>query len=237
MRILGIAAKWLFILCLPILLLSASIGWAANSLWLYKYGFERYNVSQTLADSGLELADSEIEKIYAGLISYFNSDEEHVSLTVVKDGKPFNLFTPEEVIHFRDVKGLIRLDYWLLLGTLIYTLAYAGVSLFWRKRVYWRQLAWGVIGGSGLTLALVLALGLGTLFGFSQLFYQFHLLFFSNEFWSAEGYMLLLFPGPFFYDAALLCALATAGGAVVLGGVTGSIYYFTKMMAQLKEER
>jgi integral membrane protein (TIGR01906 family) len=228
LRILGIAAKWLFILCLPILLLTASIGWAVNSHWLYKHGSEKYNVSQSLADSGLELTDSELEEVYAGLVSYFNSSDEDVSLTVIKDGEPFNLFTPEETIHFRDVKGLIWLDYWLLLGTGIYVLAYAGVSLFWHRRQHWRWLAWGLVGGSGLTLALMLALGLGTLFGFDELFYQFHLLFFSNEFWSAEGYMLLLFPEDFFYDAALFCALATTIGAVVLGGVAGGYLKITK---------
>ena len=216
MRMLGIAAKWVFMLCLPILLLTASLGWAVNSLWLYKYGFEKYDVSSTTG-----LADSELEKAATGLISYFNSDEEYISLTVVKDGQPFELFTREEVIHFRDVKGLIWLNYWVLLGTLIYTLGYTVVSLFWRKRQYWRRLAWATVGGSGITLALMLALGLGTLLGFSQLFYQFHLLLFSNEFWSAKGYMLLLFPQGFWYDATLFVALGTVGMAAILGGVAG----------------
>jgi integral membrane protein (TIGR01906 family) len=220
MRILGIAAKWLFMLCLPILLLTASLGWAANSLWLYKYGFQKYNVSQSLADSGLKLTDSELENIYAGLISYFNSPDEYISIAVVQDGKPFNLFTPEETIHFRDVKGLIRLDYWVWLGTLVYALAYAGVCLFWHKRRYWRWLAWGLVGGGSLTLALILlVLGLGTLVGFSQLLYGFHLGFFTNPYWSAEGYMLLLFPENLLRDMALFCALTTAGLAIILGGV------------------
>ena len=75
MRILGIAAKWLFILCLPILLLTASIGWIVNSLWLYKYDFEKYDISQATG-----LADSELEKAASGLISYFNSNEEYITL-------------------------------------------------------------------------------------------------------------------------------------------------------------
>ena len=144
LKILGIAAKWIFMLCLLVLLIAASLGWVVNSLWLYKYGAHKYDVSQTLADSGLELANSELEEVYAELIRYFNSNEEYISLMVVKEGNPFKLFTPEEVIHFRDVKGLIWLDYWILLGTLIYMLAYAGVSLFWRKPRYWRQLAMAV---------------------------------------------------------------------------------------------
>jgi len=226
LKILGIAAKWLFMLCLPILLLTASIGWAVNSLWLYKYGFEKYNVSQTTG-----LADSELEKAATGLISYFNSDEEYISLTVVKDGEPFELFNQKEVIHLKDVKGLIWLDYWVLLGTLIYALAYAGVCLFWRKRRYWRRLAWGVVGGGGITLALMLALGLGTLLGFDQLFWQFHLISFTNELWMLDptkDYLIMLFPQGFWFDATLFCALITAGLAVILGGVSGVYLKRTK---------
>ena len=228
MKIIAIAARWLFMLCLPILLIAASLGWAVNSLWLYEYGSQRYGVSQTLANSGLELTDPQLKEVYAELINYFNSDEEYISLTVIKAGKPFKLFTPEETIHFKDVKGLIWLDYWLLLGTLIYILAYTGIGLFWQKRKHWRQLAVAVAGGSGITLAFILALGSGIFFGFGQLFYQFHLFFFSNEFWSAKGYMLLLFPEPFFYDAALFCALGTAGLAIILGGIAGSYLRFAK---------
>ena len=217
MKILGIAAKWLFILCLPLLLLTASLGWAVNSLWLYKYGFEKYNVGQTTS-----LADSELEKAATGLISYFNSDEEFISLTVIKDGKSFELFNQREILHLKDVKGLIWLDYRLSMGMLLYVLAYAGVILFWRKD--WRQLAWGVVGGSGLTLALMLALGLGALFNFDQLFLQFHFISFANELWRldpAKDYLIMLFPQGFWYDATLFCVLTTVSMAIIAGGVAG----------------
>ena len=226
MRILGIAGKWLFMLCLPILLLTASIGWAANSLWLYEYGFGKYDVSQTTGLAGVEL-----EKAATGLISYFNSDEEYISLTVVKDDKPFELFNQREIAHLRDVKGLIWLDYWVLLGTLIYTLVYAGVSLFWRRRRYWHRLAWGMIGGGGITLALMLALGLGALLNFDQLFLQFHLISFANELWQLDptrDYLIMLFPQGFWYDATVFCALTTATGAAILGGVGGCYLLFTR---------
>ena len=215
MKVLSIFAKSLFILCLPVLLLTASIAWAANSLWLYEYGFEKYNVSQTTG-----LAQSELGKAAAGLIRYFNSGEETISLTVVKDGGPFDLFNEREVAHLRDVKGLFWLDYWVLLGTLIYTLSYAGIGLFrWKDR---RQLARGLVGGGGLTLALILALGLGALFNFDQLFLLFHLISFANEFWMLDptkDYLIMLFPQGFWYDATLFCAIVTIAGAVVLGGV------------------
>jgi integral membrane protein (TIGR01906 family) len=219
MRTLGTSAKWLFMLCLPVLLLTASLGWVANSLWLYEYGFEKYNISQA---TGLDT--SELDKAAQGLISYFNSDEEYISLSVIKDGEPFELFNQREVIHLKDVKGLIQLDYGVLLGTLVYALAYAGVCLFWKKRRYWRHLGWGLVGGGGITLALMLALGLGILFGFQELFWQFHVISFSNEFWlldPTKDYLKMLFPDGFFYDAALFCAGITSGLAIILGGAGG----------------
>ena len=230
-RAVRIATRVLFILCLPVLLLTASIGGAANSPWLYNYGFEKYNVSQ---ETGL--AQSELEKAATGLIGYFNSGEETISLTVVKDGEPLALFNEREVAHLRDVKGLFWLDYRVLLGTLVYVLGYAIFSLFRRKD--WRRLAWGVVGGSGLTLGLMLVLGIGMLLNFEQLFWQFHLISFANELWQldpARDYLIRLFPGGFWYDAAIFCALATAAAAVVLGGVSGG--YLIRRRARPVDER
>lgn len=229
MRIFSIVAKWLFILCIPVLLLTASLGWAVNSLWLYKYGFEKYNVSQAT-----DLSEVELEKVATGLISYFNSDEEFISITVVKGSKPFELFNEREVTHLGDVKGLIWLDYWVLLGTLIYALGYAGVCLWWRRKRYWHRLAWGLVGGGSITLILMLALGLGTLLNFDQLFLQFHLISFTNELWQLDptkDYLIMLFPQGFWYDTAIFCALVTAGLAIILGGVGGRYLLLIKSKA------
>jgi integral membrane protein (TIGR01906 family) len=219
MKALGTAAKWLFILCLPVLLITASLGWAANSLWLYRYGAGKYDVGQTTG-----LADETLENIYAELINYFNSDADSINIVVVKDNESFELFNQQEIIHLRDVKGLIQLDYGVGLGTLVYALAYAGVCLFWKKRRCWRHLAWGLVGGGSITLGLMLALGLGILFGFEELFWQFHVVSFSNQFWlldPTKDYLKMLFPDGFFYDATILCAAMTAALAIILGGVGG----------------
>ncbi|MFC1918678.1 TIGR01906 family membrane protein [Chloroflexota bacterium] len=216
MKIIGAGANWLFILCLSVLLLTAGIGLAVNSLWLYEYGFEKYHISRTTG-----LAEPELEKAARGLISYFNSDEENISLIILKDGKPFVLFNQREVVHLKDVKGLIRLDYLVLLGTLIYASGYCGAGLFRQGGEYRRQLARAMVRGGTLTLALMLALGLGTLLNFDRLFLQFHLLSFANDFWQldpARDYLIMLFPQGFWYDATLFCTLATTIGAIVLGG-------------------
>ncbi len=225
MRAISIVAKGLFILCLPVLLLTTSLSWAVNSLWLYQYGFEKYQAGITTG-----LTEPELERTAIGLIDYFNSGEEYINLTVIKNNQPFELFNEREIIHLKDVKGLIRLDYWVWLGTAIYVIGYVVSSLFWSRHRY-RPLAGALVGGGSLTLALMLALGLWALVDFGQLLLQFHLLSFANEFWQLDpthDYLIMLFPEGFFYDATLICAGITAGLAIILGGLGGGYLILNK---------
>ncbi|MBN2075226.1 MAG: TIGR01906 family membrane protein [Dehalococcoidales bacterium] len=221
LKIATIVTRAIFILCIPFLLLTAAIGIAFNSVSLYEYGFDKYDVISTTG-----LARTELVKSAETLISYFNSGEEYIDLTVEKDGVEFELFTREESIHMKDVKGLVRLDYGVLAGTLSYVLVYVGACLY--KKRGGGLIVQNLLIGSGVTLVLILALWLGSLWNFDTLFHQFHLIAFTNDFWSAEGYMLKLFPGDFWYDATLFCVLGIAVAAVLLGVVTGSYLYFTK---------
>ena len=215
-RIAATVGRWLFILCLPVLLLTATIAVLSSSMWLYRYGFQEYGVREALAAHGLEISEAELEGVYAGLIGYYHSGEELVDIRVVSGGETVAIFTPEEVNHFKDVKGLIWLDYWVLLGTLLCALAYAGCSLFWWREG--RRLGSALLGGGIFTVVLLAALVLlDTLFGFGEIFYRFHLLFFTNPDWHAEGHMLRLFPEPFFVYAAALGAGIIVGLAVISG--------------------
>lgn len=224
--VLIIAARWLFILCLPVMLLTAVIAIAVNSHWLYEYGFDKYSVSQTTG-----LADTELEKAASGLISYFNSGEDLIDLTVTKDGAPFTLFNEREIAHLKDVKGLIWLDYWVLLATGGYVLLYVVASLCWLVEECLRQLAKATIIGSGITLGLILALGLAAMLDFDGFFLQFHLISFANDLWllnPAKDYLIMLFPQGFWYDVTTFITLATAGLAVVFGGIAGGYLLYRR---------
>jgi integral membrane protein (TIGR01906 family) len=86
-----------------------------------------------------------------------------------------------------------------------------------------------VLWGGGLTLGLMLILGIGALFGFNDLFWQFHIISFSNDFWLLDpntDYLVMLFPNGFWYDATIFITLLTATGAIITGG--GGLYYIRK---------
>jgi len=90
-------------------------------------------------------------------INYFKSDEENLELTVIRDGEPVELLTEREILHMKDVKALIRLDYSVLLGSSIYLIGF-GLFCFFQKRR--RELAMSFVWGSVLTIAIIIFLGL-----------------------------------------------------------------------------
>ena len=212
MKLIKYIPSVIFIFCLPAFLLSASLAWGFNSAWLYNYGFQKYNVSQ---DTGISAQD--LDKAAHGLINYFNSTQEYVNIQVTAQGKTINLFTEDEQIHFKDVKALIWLDYKVLLVTLVLVLAYFFVFYFWQngrsRRLFVKSLLWG----SGLSVLLIIVIGIASFFDFDALFLQFHYLVFTNMFWSAEGYMLRLFPGGFWYDAFFIMIAFMAFWTLLLG--------------------
>ena len=75
-------------------------------------------------------------------------------------------------------------------------------------------------------MGLMIALALWALFGFERFFLIFHLVSFSNEYWMldpARDYLIRLFPGGFFYDAALFGFGAIMLEALLIGGIAFGI--------------
>ncbi len=214
MKFLKVAARGLLILAIPIFCLALAISWEIATPAIYRYGFAKYAVARTAG-----LTPEEVSSIAIEFPHYFSSSDEYIDIIIVRNGKPTSLFTEEELIHFRDVKGLIKSDRRLVLVSLSYILIYLAVSLS-LGRENWLKLSWSLIAGSGLTLGILLILALASAFDFSGLFLKFHEISFRNEFWSAPGYMLLLFPEGFWQDVALFTMLVTtvfASGFGVLG--------------------
>lgn len=209
MKIFDTITKWLFAVSLAFVLLTGSIAWVTNSAWFYNWGFRQNNVTF--------LAPMELDKAAKGLITYFNSSEQYINITVIRDSQPFQLFSQKEIDHLKDVKALFRLDYKILLVSFLVCLAFVTDNLVRRNR---RNLLQGIVFGSGITLALMILMGIGSLFDFSALFWQFHIISFSNQDWllSETDSLIMLFPEPFWQAAALLIAFGAAVVALVLGG-------------------
>jgi integral membrane protein (TIGR01906 family) len=204
----------LFIASLPALFISLTLALAFNNLKLYEYSFDQYNVSQVAG-----ISRSDLDRSASSLIHYFNSSNEFAQILVTQNGEQTQLLTPDEQLHFRDVKGLVRLDYKVLLASFLVALSFALWALFRRRGDYRRALCRATLWGSGLTLVIIIVLGVASFFDFEGLFLQFHYLAFNNDYWFAPGNMTLLFPEQFWYTAALICVAFIAFLAVMSGAV------------------
>ncbi|HEX78107.1 MAG TPA: TIGR01906 family membrane protein [Dehalococcoidia bacterium] len=210
-------AGLLFVLALPAFFLSVSLGGAVNSLSLYRYGFDKYQKT--------DLERAQLDAVARELIRYFNSGEEAIQITVESGGKQVALFSQREVIHLRDVQQLIQLDYRVMWGASSYLGAFIVGLGVWKRRRLWSHLARMALWGSGVTLVLMLALGLAMLLGFDRFFLSFHQVSFANEYWllPEDAALVNLFPEAFFRDAALFVAGAVLAEAIMVGGAALAI--------------
>ena len=218
MKILKIATACLFVLCFPLLLLTANLRFEVGELRLYEYGFNKYGISEV---TGLE--GSELTKASTGLIDYFNTSKDSAQIKVVKDGQEMDIFSQREIDHLNDVKGIIQLFYSVQWITLAYALIYILAGFITRKRAFLRRLMQVVFFGGIFTLALFAFVGIWALIDFEGLFLTFHLTSFSNDLWMldpSKDYLIMMFPEGFFFDAALFLLGSTVVEALILGGGT-----------------
>jgi len=197
----------LFIICIPMFLITTNVRFAVNDVRLYEYGFDKFEASSRTA-----LEEEELTEAAHQLIDYFNSDEEYIDLEI---------FTQREIDHLKDVKGLIQLVYRLQLVSLAYIVLYIVFNIVLLGGALRTELARRLIWGSWTTIALLAALGLIALVGFDELFLWFHLASFRNDLWLLYpgDNLLLMFPEGFFSDATLFIAGATILEALIIWGI------------------
>ena len=119
-RPLTILATGLFFVAVPLFLIAFNVRWVINFPPLYSYGFDRYDIPQY---TGIERA----ELLSAGrqIRDYFNNDVDLLEINVVVRGiRVSNLYNEREVLHMRDVKGLVKGVYRVSEISALYLLLY-----------------------------------------------------------------------------------------------------------------
>ena len=211
------AHRWATVLCAPALLLllvAGSVAWAVNDAGLYRNGFARYNAAQR---SGI--ADADLERIGAELRAYFNGGAEPLAVRAPVYGLEREIFNAREVAHMYDVKRLVRGVYGVASGAAVWVAATLALGFVMRRSAYAATTARLAVWSGALTLAGVLGVGMASVISFDALFLLFHRLSFANDLWMLNprtDYLLILFPGGFWFDATLRVALTAALGAALL---------------------
>jgi len=213
--------QWILILCFPLLLVTSNLRWAINSHQLYEYGFANHEVSAVTG-----LTDLELKKVANSLIDYFNLKRNTAQIMVLKDGQEVELFTEREIVHLKDVRDLVQLDYFVQYITLALMIVCSLVLVVGRWKGEWQKLVDGFLWGGILAICLIIVLVIWSLLAFDQLFLIFHLIGFPNDFWildPSQHYLIMLFPQGFFYEAALFILGAVLLEAVIVGVVAFGI--------------
>ena len=224
MKVIQKVIYWLFACCLPVLLFTSTICWEVNELRLYKYGFDKYEISEA---TGLD--SQQLGTVAQHLIDYFDLRTDTARIEVSKDGTKFNLFNQRELIHLEDVRDLIQRDYWVQRAVFLLAVV-CSLALFFGFKSGWRTPVRGLFWGSVITLGLMTVLALWAIFGFERFFILFHLVSFSNQYWildPARDYLIRLFPEGFFYDAALLGFGVIILEAVLIGSIAWGVLRLT----------
>lgn len=115
----------------------------------------------------------------------------------LKDKGNLVSFSEIEIMHVQDVKALIddvNFIFYSLGILFILLISY----LSYKKERFSRE----IIKGCLVTILIIFILGLAFYFSFEKLFYYFHIVAFSNDYWLLEEGSLLLskFPLEFFYN-------------------------------------
>ena len=208
----------LFVAAVPVFLIATNVRWVINAPVLYSYGFDRYEIPDRTG-----IRRSELLSAARQIRDYFSNTDEFIAVSVVRSGVHVeNLYNSREVLHMKDVKGLVRGVYRIQEATGAYLAAFAVVGLaFWRRGFLPRLARYAALGG-GVTLGLVALVGLASLAGFDRLFTAFHVVSFSNDLWlldPSKDFLIAMFPEAFFFDATLWIAGSTVVEALLLVAV------------------
>ncbi len=213
-RVLTIA---LFILAIPVALITTNIRVAVSDQRVYDYSVRTYDaaVVSGIPEDELLRANGEIER-------YLTSGGSGSLAIRVKDhsGDSVSLFNAREIAHMADVRDLIQALFFVQIMAVATVVGLAVIMLvLWPPRALAAAALYGsVLTGAVLGLAAALALS-----GFDSAWSQFHVFAFSNDLWQldpASDHLIQMFPEAFWQEittligaVALLEALFIAGPA------------------------
>lgn len=222
MRIFSWLATYLFVIALPVFIVTASVRFLVNEDRVASYGFRENAVSTTM-----DLPVSELEKVSRKITDYFNDNSEFIQVDIVLDGKQTAFFGEVEVVHLRDVKALLGIIFRLSEISLAVVLTYIGTAIFIHPKRRLIDLTREIALSIGVSSIFLLAVLGYVLFDFDSAWTQFHEIVFTNDFWllnPATDRLIQMYPEKFWETATLVCVILIGGQMLLVGG--SSAFYF-----------
>jgi integral membrane protein (TIGR01906 family) len=211
-------ATILFVIALPVALVTTNIRVLANAPLVYDYAFDRYDAEQATG-----LSRSDLDGTGAALREYFNNGEKTFYRTVTEDGLEQSVFNARETRHMEDVKSLFVKVNRAQEASVVLVLLYAVGFFIWARDGQVRQLAVHCLTGLALGIVTVGGIGIVAAFGFDAAFERFHTIAFANDLWQlnpATDHLIQMFPEPFWRDMTVLLGAMCAAEALAIAAVS-----------------
>ncbi len=226
MKSLARLATVLYIVALPVFLVSANVRFVASDSWFSKDGFRRHRVEETTRVSLPQLDDAADD-----ITRYFEDDRTVLRIPVTINGQETSLFNERETDHMRDVKTLMRAVFRLNEVSLAVILLYVGAVVLWARERTPRDLARYSLFGLALGLLVVGTVGAFAVTGFDAAWTKFHEIAFRNDLWvldPARDRLIQMFPEPFWEEMTYLVGALTLVEAVAVVSVASLYLLFSR---------
>jgi integral membrane protein (TIGR01906 family) len=207
----------LFIVCIPVALITTNIRAAISEQGVYDYAVRHFD-----ADEASGIPEPELIRANAEIRDYLTDGDGVLSISVTNNlGVEQSLFNVRETAHMADVRDLVRAMFSVQVVALALLLFLAVVML-----VLWppRALAAATLYGSILTCASLGVVGLLAASGFDSAWSQFRVIAFTNDFWELDprtDHLIQMFPESFWQQVTLLIGGVIFLEALVIAAASG----------------
>lgn len=223
----------LFIVAIPLVLITTNIRVAISEKAVYDYSVRNYGAEE---NSGIP--EGELIRANGEIVDYVTGGEGPLSITVTNSaGEREPLFNARETTHMADVRDLVGAMFVAQIASVALVLTLAVVMV-----VLWppRALAAAALYGAVLTAGVLAAVGLLAVTGFDGAWSQFHGVFFTNDLWKLDpdtDHLIQMFPEEFWYRATLVLGAATLFEALLIAAASSAYLLFSKPVPVEQPER
>ena len=209
------AATAVFGVALALFIVTSGVRWVTLGESFYLSEFARYHVGAVTG-----LSNEDLGRVAHAFVTYFQSPPGRLDIVVNLPEGPQPLLNEREIAHMIEVQGLMHRIFFIWTWSMVTLVISGGIIVAADQSSGGRAVLIASVLGGALAVLTVGALTVASMVNFEQLFWQFHLISFTNDFWLLDPLrdrLIQLYPEGFFYDAALRIALVTvAGGALML---------------------
>jgi integral membrane protein (TIGR01906 family) len=219
-------ATIIFIIALPVALVTTNVRLLLNAPLVYDYAFDRYNAEET---TGMSRED--LDATAASLREYFNNDEPTFYETVTLNGLPTPVLNARETQHMEDVKELVVWVNRLQVVSVMLCIMYGVIFFCWSREGNLRELAGQCLASLLIGGLVVGSIGAIAAVGFDAAFTRFHEIAFSNDLWQLNprtDRLIQMFPEEFWRDATFMLGAMCLMEAALIAALAGVYLLSTK---------